>query len=216
MAFGVDYSYDPPTVAQMTATGVRFVLRYVSTPGHLKNITAAERSRLQAAGLDIGIVCQVRPDDALAGHDRGVERARSAQEQVRAVGGPDGSVIYLSVDFDAEAAQLPACRDYLDGAAAVLGRSRVGVYGGYRTIEYLAAAGAATYYWQTAAWSAGRWSAAAHLQQYRANVALGSGTVDYDRSTAEDFGQWGAQEWWGAPLAEPDLAALRTAFREAW
>jgi hypothetical protein len=72
----------------------------------------------------------------------------------------------------------------------VLGPGRVGVYGSYATVAHCAAAGTAAWFWQTYAWSGGRWHPAAHLQQYRNNVALAGGTVDLTRAVTTDYGQW--------------------------
>jgi hypothetical protein len=38
MPFGIDYSFDAPTIEEMKQKAVSFVVRYVSTPGHQKNL----------------------------------------------------------------------------------------------------------------------------------------------------------------------------------
>jgi hypothetical protein len=65
------------------------------------------------------------------------------------------------------------------------------VYGEYDVIAHLAGNGRAAWFWQTYAWSAGRWHTANHIEQYRNGVTLGGGTVDLDRALKTDYGQWG-------------------------
>jgi hypothetical protein len=47
--FGVDYSIGPPTVQELKNAKVTFVGRYISTPGHPKNLKPAEAERLSVA-----------------------------------------------------------------------------------------------------------------------------------------------------------------------
>jgi hypothetical protein len=51
--------------------------------------------------------------------------------QATACGMPHGSPIYFAVDFDATPAQQVPINAYLTGAASVLGKTCVGVYGSY-------------------------------------------------------------------------------------
>src|SRR6266545_7838629 len=51
--FGVDYSFSPPTVAELKAAGVTFVCRYIGTPSSGKNLTLAEADALRRGGIDI-------------------------------------------------------------------------------------------------------------------------------------------------------------------
>jgi hypothetical protein len=191
---GVDYSYSRPTAAQLKAAGKQFALRYVSSPGHAKNLTRSEADALTTAGIAIGIVYELTASRALDGRATGRTDAASAREQVAALGGPaDGGVIYFAVDFDAQPHQMDEVMAYGTGWADVLGKGRCGPYGSYRVCKAFLDAGFA-YAWQTYAWSAGQWDPRAQLRQYRNGVALGSGTVDLCRSTADDFGQWDRQE----------------------
>jgi hypothetical protein len=80
----------------------------------------------------------------------------------------------------------------------VLGRERVGVYGGVDAIERLVP-DSARWGWQTRAWSVRngvvQWSPKAHIRQFDLGpggqgFAAFGGFVDLDRSTTTDFGQW--------------------------
>jgi hypothetical protein len=46
--FGIDHSSRPPAPTALKTENVRFVCRYLSTPGNPKNITLAEVNRSQA------------------------------------------------------------------------------------------------------------------------------------------------------------------------
>src|SRR5262245_23867386 len=112
-------------------------MRYVGPGSASKHLTAAEARALAASGLRLVSLAEGARDDPLDGYGRGVEHARSARDGHLAAGGTVDAPIYFAVDFDATAAQLSTVGAYLDGAAAVLGRARVGVYGGYRTIAWV-------------------------------------------------------------------------------
>lgn len=194
---GVDSSYNPPSAAECKAAGKRFSIRYVSTPGHAKNLTLAEAKSLTAGGVDIGIVGEITAGRALAGRAQGVADMTSFIKQVNALEGPDPSVIYMAVDFDAVASQMPAVLDYIRGGASVRGRDWTGVYGSYAVVAACAVARVCKYFWQTYAWSGGKFHSIAQLYQYRNGVTMGTATVDYCRAYTDDYGQWGASpEWW--------------------
>ena len=188
--FGVDYAWGRPGVSALRAAGVKFVCRYLSHDTTGKNLTAAEAASLSAAGIWVVVVWESTASRALGGHVAGAADARAAASQARACGMPDGRPIYFAVDFDAVAAQQPAIDAYLDGAASVLGRARVGLYAGYAVIKRAFDDGKITWGWQTYAWSGGRWDRRAHLQQYRNDQRINGVGLDYDRATADDYGQW--------------------------
>jgi hypothetical protein len=103
---------------------------------------------------------------------------------------PAGRPVYFAVDWDASSGQQSAINACLDGAASVLGRDRVGIYGGYGPVSRAPSSGHATWAWQTYAWSGGQWAKGAQLQQYSNGHTLGGVGCDYDRATTSDFGQW--------------------------
>jgi hypothetical protein len=204
MTDGVDYSYDPPSAAGLAAAGKKFVVRYGAVGNSAKWLKAAEVTALKAAGL--AIVANVEETaQAFRGTDAGVRHATAGDAFFRDLGMPAARPIYFSVDWDAGTADWAAVDAALRGAASVLGPKRVGVYGSYDVIEHCSTAGTAAWFWQTYAWSDGLWHPAAHLEQYRNNVALAGGTVDLDRSAKADYGQW----WTGVV---PCLVALRAEF----
>jgi hypothetical protein len=101
---------------------------------------------------------------------------------------------------------------YLDGAAAVIGRGNVGIYGGRLAIDRALGATKAMWGWQTKSWSEG-WSAKAHVQQYKHDVPLGRGRVDRDRAMTTDFGQWKVGD--DMPLTDADKKWLEQEIRDA-
>lgn len=189
---GVDYSGDHPSVSGLVAAGKKFVVRYGGTGGSWKLITRAEADALRAAGIAIVANVEGEANGLLGGFTTGVYWARTADEHFRTLGMPKDRPIYLSVDFDASSPHWTAIDAALRGAASVIGADRVGVYGGYDTIAHCASAGSAKWFWQTYAWSGGRWHPKNHIEQYRNGVSLAGGTVDLNRSKTLDFGQWGS------------------------
>ena len=192
--FGVDYSFSPPTVAQLKAAGVTFCCRYIGTPSSGKNLTLVEADALQHAGIDI--VANYEGTSAgwmQGGRTAGVNVAKAAHADATRLGMPASRPIYFSADynatFDQYKTQIKPC---LEGAASVIGTSRVGIYGGLEQVDWAFGDGVAPWVWQTYAWSYGVWSKHSQIQQYKNGQTLGSGVVDYNRAIVADFGQWAA------------------------
>lgn len=189
MAFGIDYAWGSPDIAKLKLAGVKFVCRYVSTPGNSKNITKGEVVRYKGAGIALVIVFETVANRALSGKAGGVQDAKSARNQLLNVGLPATTPVYFAVDWDASEAQQPFINSYLKGAASVLGVNNVGVYGGYYVVSRSLSAGVCKYGWQTYAWSGGQWDKNAHIQQYRNGQKLAGVSCDFDRNIKPDFGQ---------------------------
>lgn len=189
MIQGVDLASRVAHPDALKAAGIRFVCRYVSTAGNPKNLTASEAAMLKAAGLAIVVVYETTATAALGGRIVGQLDARKAVSQAEACGVRDRP-IYFAVDFDATPAQMPWIRAYIGGAADAIGHDRVGVYGSYSVVSSIMSQRICKYGWQTYAWSDGKWYPDAQLQQYQNGVTLGGQTVDRDRATTKDYGQW--------------------------
>lgn len=187
---GVDYSDARPRPWVLAQAGKRFAIRYVGPGRTSKLLTRAEANLLKGAGLAIACVAEGAARDALTGRATGSRHAGQAHQNVVAAGGPSGAVIFFALDWDASPAELERTVPYFDGAAAAIGFSRVGVYGGYRTIDWAIRRRVAVKFWQTYAWSGGRVHGGANLLQYHNGVSIDGGQVDLCRSISADFGQW--------------------------
>lgn len=187
---GVDYAWSRPSPTGLYRAGKRFVCRYGGPGTDGKHLHLAEARALTAAGLSIVANAEGTPNGLLGGWGAGALWARSADAHFRACGMPPDRPIYLSVDFDATAAQWPAVAAALRGAATVLGLARVGVYGSYDCMVWARRDNVARWFWQTYAWSGGRWAPGCHIQQYENGVNLAGGTLDLDRAFMADYGQW--------------------------
>lgn len=190
MSTGVDFATSSEDVNALKAAGVSFVCRYLSGGGG-KDLTTAERDRLLAAGLGIVVVWETDGRTGpLTGAAAGPGDAAAAVAEAQRLGAPPGTCIYFAVDFDVLAGNVPALRGYFTGLRPHMGPYRLGDYGGFLCVESVA--DIVDLGWQTYAWSGGRWSTLAHLQQYQNGAVLAGIGVDYDRNTAPDFGQWGS------------------------
>jgi len=202
VTFGLDYSAAPPDLGCAKANGVGFVVRYLEPADDWKTFTAAEVARIKAAGLDLVACYEAKAADPLGGFPVGVAHAQGAVSDPNDVGIPTDRPIYFAgADFDASPAQLQGpISDYYRGIATVLPASRIGGYGGYKSIRYLFDNQLITWGWQTYGWSRVRlpdgtlgpvqWDARAHIRQYNNQQAFCGGTVDYNQSMSVDFGQW--------------------------
>jgi hypothetical protein len=205
MSEGVDYSSARPRAWVLASEGKRFAARYAGPGSTGKHMSRAEVQALVAAGLSVVTLCEGAARDALGGHARGVDHARRARDMAKDAGMPPGRPIYFAIDFDASAGELEKTVPYLDGATSVIGLSSVGIYGGWRTVDWAARNGRAAWYFQTYAWSAGKVHTRAHMLQYHNGASIDGGSVDLCRSIAADFGQWrpGVETVGEAPPSTP-------------
>lgn len=198
VAFALDYSAGRPTAAQVIAAGYVGVIRYVGFDPAVrpKCITAAEYTDMTSHGVPVALVYEDAAGDMLGGRSAGQVAAGRARNWAARTGFPASRPIYYACDTDiVGAAQMAAVLDYLRGAADVEGGpGPVGVYGEYDVVEQAAAAGVATWLWQTRAWSGGRLSTRAHIRQEIGTVYVGGVACDQNTILAADWGQTGAGE----------------------
>jgi hypothetical protein len=185
--FGLDYAWGKPSVRAMRGMGVHFVARYLSPMPNGKNLRPLERKALHAAGLKIVTVWESTAERARQGFDAGVIDAVRAEQQLRECGAPGHAVVYFAVDFDDQTAPVG---DYFRGAVHVLGKSRVGVYGGYAVVKRLMDSGIIARAWQTYAWSGGAWYHGAQLRQFSNDHTVSGVGCDFDRAVDSDYGGW--------------------------
>lgn len=214
MSEGVDYSTNRPSPRGLANVGKVFAVRYVGPGTTNKHLDPEEANSLAAAGVSIVAVAEGAEGSLLGGFGIGVDFALMASPHAAACGMPSDRPIYFAVDFDCTEAQWPQVHEALNGAAEVLGRNRVGVYGGFNVIEWAARDGAAEWFWQTYAWSGDRWSDHAHLRQTRNDVSLVGGLVDLDTAMVDDYGQWMPGK--SGEESEDDMRYLREANGSVW
>jgi hypothetical protein len=188
MAKGLDYSWGRPDLDEVKQQGYGFVARYASLT--TKGITKAEANDIHAHGLGIVLVYEGYAGRAKEGRIAGYADGRTALANARVIGFPDSRPIYFAVDFNAVPADQFAIDGYLRGAAAVIGASRVGVYGSYYVVERCWKNGSARWFWQTYAWSTGLVSFHTHFLQYLNGQKVGGADVDLNESKQADFGAW--------------------------
>lgn len=141
------------------ATGV---VRYIDSPANLgrKHTNADEYRSHIAAGLKVALVMQTTTTASDGGYPAGQDHARRALAGANFLG--YGGPIFFTNDRTT-VPNAATWRAYLDGAASILGRARVGAYG-FRDAMDLAV-GHASYFWQ-----AGRRSdVAAHTHLWQDN-----------------------------------------------
>lgn len=186
---GVDYAYGEPDLRQLRSKGITFICRYLGAP-ESKCLTREEALRISAAGMDLVTVFETGAQRALEDHPAGRQDAAAAQRQLEQIGAPH-AVVYFAVDFELEPDQYLRVQGYIQGCQEILGRARVGVYGGFSIVHELFVNNIIDYGWQTYAWSQGRWSPHAQLRQIENETPPLAGVdCDLDRSAAPNFGQW--------------------------
>jgi Rv2525c-like, glycoside hydrolase-like domain len=188
---GADYSWDRPDLNCLWNQGVRFIVRYGSRDPS-KNLAKAELDAALARGMGVCVVWQEGKTQMTRGYSGGQTDARDADAFVNGLGLP-GIPVYFSCDQDFEAcssADKSAIDAYCDGAASVIGKSRMGGYGDDSFCKRQFDAGRITWGWQTYAWSEGMWEQRCQLRQVLNNQSVCGGYIDWDEAHAADYGQW--------------------------
>ena len=144
---GVDWAYGEISPEALRAAGKDFICRYVSSDSS-KSLSASESRRYSQAGIDIVLVFEDEAGAAKKGYFEGGRDARQAYDHARRMGMPDDRPVYLAVDFDAAGEGIDV-RPYFRGAAAAIGRARVGIYAGLHTMQQVANDNLIDWYWQT-------------------------------------------------------------------
>lgn len=186
---GCDY-VSGPSAAELKAAGIKFVCRYLSTAGNPKNLTVAEAKALHSAGIAIVLVFETTANRALGGFAAGKSDASSALAQAHSLGVPFTVPIYFAVDFDATPSEQLAINSYLAGASSVIGKQRVGIYGGFYPVKRALDAGRAAWAWQAYAWSGGQWDPRAQIRQVANAQRIAGHGVDIDRAVHYPYGAW--------------------------
>jgi hypothetical protein len=178
--FGVDYAWGKVPYDALKKAGVKYALRYISHDTG-KDLSLAEKRALHARGIKVGLVFETTAKRALAGKDAGAWDARFSRDRCKSLGLADIPV-FFAVDWDATDADKPHIAEYLRGAVSVLGRERVGVYGSFYVVGYMASHDVCDYLWQTYAWSGGFEHDQAHVLQYSNSHVIGGLSCDYNHA----------------------------------
>lgn len=145
MATIIDFSSAFPSAQAIKSAGHSGAVLYISPPREgwmgAKPATREVVQEYQNAGLELAFVWQFgagsrATSDVMRGARGGELDARSADEQLKAIG-CEGWPVYFSVDFDISLADWNnTARDYFIAAGKVLGRDRVGIYGHSRVVHW--------------------------------------------------------------------------------
>lgn len=189
VSHGADIAWGNPSPASLKRAGVSFVVRYFSHDLS-KNLTKPDAEDYTHSGIDICTIWESTQYRPLGGYNAGVADGRIALLEAEAVGQPSYAPIYFAVDWELQPSQHENVIGYFKGVADVIGRNRVGIYGGIDTIRFAHIYRLAQFFWQTYAWSHGEWYPLAQLRQVRNGVSIGGVEVDLDTAVAPNFGQW--------------------------
>lgn len=148
----------------LKAEGFSFVGRYLVPPSYTKALSWAEAEILHAAGLDILLVWETTAARMRGGAAAGREDGARAYARARELGVPYNAILYFAADFNAQPEEMSAIRNYMISASIEIQPYRVGIYGGYRTIEAVKTMPIHGF-WQCVAWSGGKVSGAMTVYQ---------------------------------------------------
>lgn len=204
----IDFSAGPPSAASIKAAGYGGVILYISD-GREAWMTGKNPSReylddLDAHGIKFAFVYQYRggtdnfwETDVARGYDGGYADASEALRKLNDLR-CSGHPVIFAVDVDISLDQWNGTAvNYFKGAAAKLGRERVGIYGHSRVIHWAMeddvvaeVAPGRVLGWQTKSWSNGveAKSYASLYQHTHGGVWVGGVEVDVNDVWHEDWG----------------------------
>jgi Domain of unknown function (DUF1906)/Protein of unknown function (DUF642)/Viral BACON domain/Putative binding domain, N-terminal len=169
-----------------------FVIRYLGGDAS-KVITKDEAGKIRHAQLDLVLVYESDPLRMRGGKSAGVADANEAVAEAHHADLPADFFCYFAwdpsnYDFRSLNSDLSLIYAYLDGAASVLGPSRVGFYGFYATVQAVLDNNKAAKAWQTSGQSE-KFDSRAVLYQNSYNQFIFKQEYDGDVGYAVDIGQ---------------------------
>lgn len=145
MSTVIDFSSGFPSAQAIKNAGHRGAVMYISPPReNWMGAKPANRNIVKQyhdAGLETAFVWQFaagtpQTSDVMRGARGGELDARSADEQLKAIG-CEGWPVYFAADFDISLPQWNnTARAYFEAAGRVLGKDRVGIYGHSRVVHW--------------------------------------------------------------------------------
>lgn len=190
MSLVLDYSAGFPGAQRIKDAGYQGAVRYIGFPGRTKCTTKSEFEDFKRVGIFMALVFEDSATAWRRGFSGGQTDARTAVADADRIGWPSDRPIYFAVDQQVLTnAELNTAREYVRGAASVLGFSRTGVYGQYSVIE--ACRDTCQYFWQCRAWSGTppKLSAIRDLYQHVGTVTVGGIACDTNEVLSSDWGQ---------------------------
>ena len=133
--YGLDYSARELSPAEVSGAAyqISFLIRYIGWPNNRKCIShyPGAYAAHVAAGRLVLLVAEQGTADPAGGYPAGVAMATRALIDARAIGYPDSLPIFFCADgwLTNNSIATATAMAFLDGAAAVVGRARVGAYG---------------------------------------------------------------------------------------
>ncbi|KLU63439.1 hypothetical protein CEB3_c02020 [Peptococcaceae bacterium CEB3] len=176
----------------LKSAGMAAVGRYLGYRlGWWKALTPEELQAIHKAGLSLLLIWESNP--TFAGYfsfTQGLSDVKEAVGEAVYLGAPKGSALYFTVDFDAQAGDMPAILDYFHGVREGIGEYLVGAYGSYAVMNALKYSPyPPDKSWQTYAWSGGQVFEGSHVYQYENNVTIEGIPADRDLIKSEP-GAW--------------------------
>jgi hypothetical protein len=188
---------NPTQISNLAKQGIKYVGRYLSR-STWKGLSLGELANIKAAGMQIFSIYETNPTSAsYFSAAKGAADAADAVNLAKSVGQPEGTAIYFTVDYDAQAGDLANILSYFKAIRANLGNYKIGAYGSFTVLNYLQQNNAADYWFQTVAWSHGQHCSFLNIFQYQIDKTNWNGTganVDLDNLEKNDIGAWGQVE----------------------
>jgi hypothetical protein len=197
---------NPTQISNLAKNGIKYVGRYLSR-STWKGLTLGETANIKAAGMQIFSIYETNPTSAgYFSAAKGKSDAVDAINLAHSVGQPEGTAIYFTVDYDAQAGDLANILSYFNAIRANLGNYKLGAYGSFTVLNYLHQNNAADYWFQTTAWSSGQHCSFLNIYQYQIDKTNWNNTganVDLDNLERDDIGAWGQVQQ--APQPQPTI-----------
>lgn len=200
-----DTGLSPSQITSLKQNGITTVGRYLSH-STWKALSLGEVANLKAAGMQIFSVYESNPTKAsYFSAVKGKSDALDAINLAKAIGQPENTAIYFTVDYDAQSNDLNNILAYFQAIKANLHNFKIGIYGGYTVLNFLHEHNVADYWFQTVAWSYGQKCSFLNIYQSQCDTKFAGISVDIDELLTSDVGAWGQPK----PAPQPTPAPIK-------
>lgn len=171
--------------------GYTVVMRYLVPDTYYKHLSENEARILTDNSFKIGVVYETTGQTPKRGISAGEHDAEEALKCAKALNMPNTACIYFAVDYEPITTNdFYNISNYFIGVKSVLGDTyKMGVYGNFAVVEWLARQNICNCYWQCVAWSYGNLSASATMYQHTWNKSKAGILVD-ENIIYKDVGFW--------------------------
>ena len=201
------------TAQALHSAGISVIARYLIPEKYYNHISKTEAQDITDNNIRIASVHETTGTTPKGGYANGVKDATEALECAINIGMPQGAAIYFAVDYQPVTTQdFYNISNYFIGVASVITTYKIGVYGCFDVIEWLARQNICKCYWQCMAWSFGKISDHATMYQKTSGRVIANVNLDLN-DIYDDVGFWNCAPAYTVETITIDFNGIQTPVR---